>query len=110
MILIGITFFYIGFGLHFSIARNKIWSTLGFNLLILAITFQLYFLASSFWHFVGVANYNSELSWHSRFPVYLTNNNNSLVKTYGLTAMQALKCSLANIIAFAAILGRAGPL
>lgn len=30
--------------------------------------------------------------------------------TYGITAVQAFKCSLANIIAFAAISGRAGPL
>lgn len=32
------------------------------------------------------------------------------MKTYGVTAVHALKCSLANAVTFAAISGRAGPL
>lgn len=50
------------------------------------------------------------MSWGNKIPTYLTDSNNLNNATYGITAIQAFKCSLANVIAFAAISGRAGPL
>jgi ammonia channel protein AmtB len=70
----------------------------------------LYFLISGFWTNVGISGVNKSLNWGSRVPVYLTDSNSINTATYGNTAIQAFKCSLANSIAFAAISGRAGPL
>lgn len=102
--------FNVGFGLSFSMGKNKIWSSLGFNLLITAVSFQLYFLVSGFWTIAGVSGANRSLNWGGKMPVFLSDSNNMTTVTYGMTAVQALKCSLANAIAFAAISGRAGPL
>ena len=43
-------------------------------------------------------------------PFYLSDKNGSGIKTYGITAVGAFKCALANSIAFAAIIGRGGML
>lgn len=101
---------YVGFGLVFSLAQYKVWSSLGFTLLITALTFQLYFLVSGLWTNVNISQANKTLSWGGKLPVYLTDSNTSNVQTYGMTAVQAFKCALANSVAFAAIGGRAGPL
>jgi hypothetical protein len=83
---------------------------LGFTLFITAISFQLYFLVSGLWTNAGVSGVNKRLTWGGKISAYLTDSNNLVVTTYGSTAIQALKCSLANSIAFAAISGRSGPL
>lgn len=100
----------LGFGLVFSIGKHKIWSSLGFTLLITAVTFQLYFLICGLWINVNLNQANKTLKWQDKLPVYLTDSNNSSIQTYGMTAVQAFKCAIANSIAFAAISGRAGPL
>ena len=101
---------HLGFGLSFSLGKNKIWSSLGFHLLITVITFQLYFLVSAFWTNVGISGSSKTFTWGNKFPAFLTDSNNNSFGTCGITAVQALKCSLANGISFAAISGRAGPL
>jgi hypothetical protein len=110
LVLVGNAFSDTGFGLIFSIGKNKIWSSLGFTLFITAITFQLYFLVSGFWTNAGISGANNSLNWGSHLPTFLSDSNNLSTTTYGLTAIQALKCSLSNAIIFAGIAGRAGPL
>jgi hypothetical protein len=92
------------------LGKNKIWSSLGLNLFITAITFQLYFLIAAFWTNAGISGSSKSFSWGNKFPVFLTELDNNSIITNGITAVQAFKCSLANGIAFAAISGRAGPL
>jgi hypothetical protein len=92
------------------LGKNKIWSSLGFHFFIVAISFQLYFLIAGFWTNVGISGVNKTLAYRGRIPTFLSDSNNLSVSTYGITAIQAFKCALANGIAFAAISGRAGPL
>jgi len=72
------------------------------------ITVQLYHLISGFWTLVSLNSFNYSLIWSQNFPIYLTDKDALNVATYGNTAIGALKCSLANSIAFAAINGRGG--
>lgn len=58
---------------------------------------------------VGIAG-NSSQQWGNKFLVFLTDSDNLNNTTNGVTVLQAFKCSLANVVAFAAILGRGGPL
>jgi hypothetical protein len=94
--------------LIFSAAKNNIWSSIGFTFFISVITVQLYHLISGFWTLVSLNSFNFSLIWSQTFPIYLTDRDALNVATYGNTAIGALKCSLANSIAFAAISGRGG--
>ena len=92
----------------FSPAKNGLWSSIGFPFFVVAMTLQFYPLVSAFFTVSKVTPFNSSLLWNQSIPVYLSDRNNSFIMTYGNTTVGALKCALANIIAFAAILGRAG--
>ena len=88
------------------------WSGLGFTLLITAFTFQLYFLVNGFWTRVNLQGGwdNSEMT---KLPLYLNEENGQTssggTHTFGLTVVDGLKCSMAMVIAFMAMGGRAGP-
>jgi hypothetical protein len=103
-------FIKIGFGLLFSISKNGAWAGLGFTFLITVVTFQLFFLVSALWSQINVHGQSTTYSWGDHIPVFLTNTNTLNISTYDNTAVHAFKCALANVIAFAAIAGRAGPL
>ena len=67
----------------------------------------MYFLANVLWNKVnlgGISNFENP-----QFSIYLSNlgNTNS---TQGATLVEAIKCALANIIAFSSVLGKVGPL
>jgi hypothetical protein len=65
-------------------------------------------LISGFWTLVSLNSFNFSLFWSYTLPVYLTDRDALNVATYGNTAIGALKCALANSIAFAGISGRGG--
>lgn len=100
--------FNLGFALIFSPAKNNLWSSIGFTLLITALTFQLYDLSNTFWTLTGLTPFNRVLDWNQTVSIYLSNRDSSTTNTLDNTAIGALKCALANSIAFAAIMGRAG--
>ena len=99
---------YQGFGLIFSPAKNSIWSSLGFTFFITVITIQIYHLVSGFWTLVNLSTFNASLIWSYTLPVFLADTNAQNVATYGNTTVGALKCALANAVAFAGIMGRGG--
>jgi len=78
--------------------------------LITVISYQLYFLVSGLWNHSNISGKGYPKSWGSSINVFLTDSDNLNNQTYGETVVGGLKCSLANMIAFAAISGRAGPL
>lgn len=65
-------------------------------------------MISGFWTLVSLNSFNFSLFWSYTLPVYLTDKDALNVATYGNTAIGALKCALANAVAFAAISGRGG--
>jgi len=69
----------------------------------------MFFIVSGFWNMVGISG-NQTVNWGGKINVKLSNSDDLLNDSYGFTAVEGLKCSLANVIAFAAVLGRAGPL
>ena len=83
------------------------WSGIGFTFLIVVVTYQLYFLVAGFWNMVSISG-TGILNFKSRIPINLTNLGDTAIN--GITSVGALKCGLANAIAFAAIQGRAGML
>jgi len=78
--------------------------------MIVAITIQLYPLVNAFWSKVGIfPNSFLQDSFSNRgFSVYLSNFDS--FQATGNTITGAIKCSLAIIIGFTGIIGRAGPL
>ena len=80
--------------------------------MITAFTFQFYFIINGFWTRV-----NLQGGWNNsdvHLSIYLNEENGqtgtSGVHTFGLTALNAYKCSLAMVISFMGISGRAGPI
>ena len=89
------------------------WSGIGFTLLITSFTFQFYFIINGLF-----TRINLQGGWDNindlYLPIYLNEeigqNGTSGVNTFGLTALNAYKCSLAMVISFMGINGRAGPI
>jgi len=117
--IIILTFFFVllGFAALFSYHRKLVWSTLGFNLLIVCLTVEWYFLINLFWlktDIRGIGMPFSAGTWYNN--IWLTNSqfrtfDSSLkVSAVGQALTEAAYCGLANMIGFSAILGRAGPL
>jgi hypothetical protein len=79
--------------------------------LITVITFQYFFLISGFWSKarVSLSTDNFDFS-DKRFNVWLSEENGAVSQTNGNTAVGAFKCALSIVVAFAAIMGKAGPL
>lgn len=107
----------VGFGGLFAYIRKLVWSALGFNLLIVCLSIEWFFLIYFFWFKVDIRGTSLNFSSGTIFNnIWLTNsiykkiNDNLIINAYGSCLTQALKCALANCIGFSAILGRAGPL
>jgi hypothetical protein len=86
------------------------WSGMGFALLITALCFEFFFMFNAFWIKADVLN-ESETYFSSEtktFNIYLSYQDQQEV--YGSTITGAFRCSLAVLIAFSSIIGRAGPL
>lgn len=93
----------VGFGLTFGFIGRLGWSSVGFNLLITALCTQFYFFMQVFW-------VKAQLQQKDR--TFSTYENNTISfdpsdASFG-DMNEALKCSLAIIVAFSSILGRAG--
>ena len=79
------------------------------------MTIEWFFLMNFFWLKTGMAKSFQDMPDRS-FEQGITYNNIYLssgmlnTSTYGATLTQALKCALANCVAFSAVLGRTGPL
>lgn len=115
----------IGLGGIMSYVTGLKWSGFGFAFLILAMAYQYYFLINAFWTKAGVQNTKQDprgaaiagQKWGEDFIMYLSEMGMSLGpvgttvwKTLGLTATGAFKMALTITIAFASVMGRAGPL
>lgn len=111
----------IGIGLLFSFHRKLIWSGLGFNAFIVCLTVEIYFIANNLINRIGINQDSQRHSWW--FQIYLWNfethstkptssifaiSASDYILPFGNTLIGALKCSIANCVAFSAILGRAG--
>ena len=84
---------------------------MGFTLLITCFTFQYYFLINGFWSNVNIQESLFGFGGDTSFPVRLAEDY-ATGDSYsgGATAVHALKASLSMVVAFSAIMGRAGPL
>ena len=107
----------VGFGALFAYIKKLVWSALGFNLLIVCLSIEWFFLIYFFWLKTDIRGYSiyfSSGTWVNN--IFLTNSiykkidDTVTMSAIGSCLTQALKCALANCIGFSAILGRAGPL
>lgn len=95
-----------GFGLALCKSHKLVWSTLGYNVLITALSIQTFFLVNAFW--TKLVIYKQNITNFDTNPnrVYLTAS--ELTTETHSTLTEALKCSLSCIVAFSFINGRAG--
>jgi hypothetical protein len=88
-----------------------LWTGMGFTLLITALTMEMYFMMNAFWT-KAVISWTLNHTWFSQpiktYSFYLVNLNE--YPKYMATVTGGFRCALSNIIAFSAIIGRAGPL
>lgn len=104
-------FVIIGFGLLFSYLRKMLWTGMGFTLLITALTMEFYFMINAFWTKAainGSLNPPHFADENKDYDFFLTNLNEP--NGFQATITGGFRCALANLIAFSAIIGRAGPL
>lgn len=86
------------------------WSGMGFALLISALCFEFFFMFNALWTKAHVfTDSNTDFSTQS-YNLYLSVLNQPASEPYDATVTAAFRCSLAILIAFSSILGRAGPL
>lgn len=71
LIILGKQIFYLGFGFALSYPFKLIWSSIGFNLLIVALSVQTFFLVNAFWTKASIYYYQSIFS----------------IETYGITLL-----------------------
>lgn len=96
-------------------------SGLGFTLLITCLTVEWYFLINAFWTKANIGGAGTDFKYENRFyNIFLANRDGPestavvggvtvpVFQKYHATLTDAVKCGLANSIAFSAILGRAG--
>lgn len=86
-----------------------IWSHLGFNILIAALSIQTFFLVNAFWTKAGIyknSPFNTQSFYVGLIPTdtFSAGSDSSL----GANLNEALKCALACIVAFSFVIGRAG--
>lgn len=89
-----------------------LWTGMGFTILITALSIEMYFMMNAFWT-KAVINYKVEPQNHfsdsdKTYNFFLTNL--SEFPKYHATLSGAFRCALSNLVAFSAIIGRAGPL
>lgn len=108
----------IGIGGIMSYVTGLKWSGFGFALLITALCYQYYFLINAFWTkadvqdtFIDVnGNSESHQYYGDKFLIWVSEGFGTFFKTFGNTATGAFKMALCITIAFAGVVGRAGPL
>ena len=113
----------LGFGLLFAYEKRIIWSAIGFNLLITCLTIEWFFMINLFWTKTNIQGqdrqfprgrfFNNMFLWSGESNIGsdgIDMNTDDRYEPWGATMTQALRCALANCVAFSAILGRAGPL
>lgn len=109
----------IGMGGIMSYVAGLKWSGFGFALLITALCYQYYFLASAFWTKTDIQRTSfdttntqtgSEQYYGDDFLIWVSEAFGSTYRTFGNTATGAFKMALTIAIAFSAVVGRAGPL
>lgn len=103
-----------GFGLLFNRCSNKLsFSGLGFNLLIVALTVESYFLLNAFWSKSEIQpNSVNTFETRSTWDIYLSvfEDGYQTSSSLGANMNEALKCALSMIVAFSVLVGRIGPL
>ena len=107
-----------GFGLLFSFNKRLVFSGIGFTLLITILTIEWYFLFNAFWTKANLYYQGTDFNYANRFyMIYLANRDGTetvapgapaFIERYNAALTDAVRCGLANSIAFSAILGRAG--
>ena len=72
LVIVGISYVILGFGLIFGYYHNLGWTAIGFNLLITALCVETYFLANSL--FAKTSLYTEEVSFadQPRYGIFLT--------------------------------------
>jgi hypothetical protein len=90
--------------------KNLIWNGLGFAFMISALSIELYPLVNALWAKANISPNNTHYDSFDKnhLSLYLANMNN--IKYQNNTITAAIKCALAIIIAFGAVIGRIGPL
>ena len=93
----------VGFGLVSAYAHHLAWSAVGFNLLIAALSVQLYFFAQLFW--AKALQRGRSFKTYEDSPISYA----PFDADFG-SMNEAVKCALAVVVAFSSLLGRAGVL
>lgn len=85
---------------------------MGFTLLITALSIEMYFMINTFWTKAVITWSETPINQFKdpvkQYNFFLTNLNEQ--PNYMATITGAFRCALSNLIAFSAIMGRAGPL
>lgn len=90
----------------FARPYKLIWTSIGFNLLITVLSVQTFFLVHAFWVKAGIYNAGSTFSGDIYTIALVPGETGSVIT--GANFNEAIKCSLACIVAFNFIKGRAG--
>lgn len=89
-----------------------VWTGMGFTLLITALSIEMYFMINCFWTKAVIwykADATTQFTDSSKlYNFFLINTVES--SRYMATLTGGFRCALANVVAFSAIMGRAGPL
>jgi len=89
-----------------------LWTGMGFSLLITALSIEMYFMINCFWSKAVIWYQAATITQFSdsdkTYNFWLTNLHET--PNYLATMTGGFRCALANLIAFSAIIGRAGPL
>lgn len=116
-----------GFGLFHAYFRNSSLSAIGFTLLIASICYQHYFLVNAFWSKANIQKADTNfldvdrtyeriimgensVSTPVNYAPYSTIPSGLLKTSLGATVWNAFKATLSIVVAFSAMLGRAGPM
>ena len=103
-----------GFGLMFNRCSNRLsFSGLGFNLLIVCLTVETYFLFNAFWSKSEIQpNAINTFATRAQWDIHLSVFEDSFgtMNSLGANMNEALKCALSMVVAFSVLIGRVGPL
>lgn len=96
----------IGFGLHLAFLKHLVWTSLGFSLLITAITLELYPLVNALWGKMNISGRSLDSFSNNTFSLYLASMDG--IRYDNNTITGAAKCAISLIVAFASVIGRVG--
>jgi hypothetical protein len=87
-----------------------LWTGLGFTLLITALSVEMYFMMNVFWSKAGIIDISPDKFKDSQYYNFSLANLNLDTPQLMASITGGFRCGLANLVAFSAIIGRAGPL